>query len=89
MCLIGLCGYPFLAFSAPYLIRIQHLSAAEAGLFLGLVQGVLGIVGTMLGGLLFDRSVRRGGTRLLVWPALCLLAAAPLTLGAWLPKARR
>jgi predicted MFS family arabinose efflux permease len=83
MCLIGLCGYPFLVFSAPYLIRIQGLSAAEAGLFLGLMQGILGILGTVLGGVFFDRSVRKPSSGLLFWPALCLLAAAPLTLAGW------
>ena len=83
MCLIGLCGYPFLAFAGPYFIRVQGLSTAQAGLSLGLLHGVLGITGTILGGIMFDRAVRGSRDRIFLWPAIAFFVAAPLTLMAW------
>lgn len=83
MCLIGLCGYPFLAFGAPYFIRVQGLSATQAGLFLGVLQGALGAAGTILGGVMFDRAVRGSRDRVFLWPAITFFVAAPLTTLAW------
>lgn len=83
MCLIGLSGYPFLAFGAPYFIRLHGLSTAEAGLYLGLLQGALGAAGTLLGGWMFDRAVRGSRDRIFLWPAVTFLVAAPATLLAW------
>ncbi len=83
MCLIGLAGYPFLAFGAPYFIRIHGLSATQAGLYLGLIQGVLGAAGTILGGVMFDRAVVGQRHRVFFWPAIAFFIASPMALAAW------
>ncbi|WP_457825330.1 hypothetical protein, partial [Staphylococcus aureus] len=51
---IGFAAAPFYAFAATFLIRTHALSATQAGLAFGLLQGGLGIAGTLLGGRRFD-----------------------------------
>lgn len=76
----GLATAPFFAFGAPFLIRTHGLSATEAGLAFGLLQGAAGICGTLLGGRSFDRAVRSGREYLRL-PAL-LFALAGMTTAA-------
>ncbi|KTF68308.1 MFS transporter [Sphingomonas sp. WG] len=77
----GLAAAPFYAFAAPYLIRTHGFSATEAGMAFGLLQGLTGIVGTLLGGRSFDRAARAGTGYLRLPAALFLLASATM-LGA-------
>ncbi|MEZ4281161.1 MAG: MFS transporter [Myxococcota bacterium] len=49
----------FGAFHSSYLVRVHHLSVAEAGLRLGLVAGVAGGIAVYLSGVLADRLGRR------------------------------
>lgn len=76
---IGFASAPFYAFSAPFLIRTHGFSTSQVGLAFGLLQGGMGIVGTLLGGRIFDRAVRRGSGRLLAAPALILIGASITT----------
>lgn len=76
---LGFASAPFYAFSAPFLIRTHGFSASEVGLAFGLLQGAMGILGTLLGGRLFDRAVAAGRGRLLGAQALLLLIAAATT----------
>ena len=76
---IGFASAPFYAFSAPFLIRNHGFSASQVGLAFGLLQGGMGIVGTLLGGRMFDRAVLRGSGRLLGPPALILIIASITT----------
>ncbi|MGF7149215.1 putative MFS family arabinose efflux permease [Sphingomonas zeicaulis] len=78
----GFAAAPFYAFAPPFLIRTYGYTAAEAGLAFGLLQGVLGIAGTLLGGRGFDRAVRAGRGGLLRPPAIVFLVAAATTTAA-------
>lgn len=79
----GFAAAPFYAFGTPFLIRTYGLSASEAGLAFGLLQGVLGIGGALVGGRLFDRAVRSGSGHVLGPPALLFLLASVTTAGAF------
>ncbi|WP_369059564.1 MFS transporter [Caulobacter sp. 73W] len=47
---VGFATAPFYAFATPFLIRTHGFTTAQAGLAFGVLQGLLGIAGTMLGG---------------------------------------
>lgn len=70
---------PFYAFAAPFLMRTHGYSASEAGLTFGLLQGLMGIVGTLVGGRMFDRAVRAGTGRVLGPPGVVFLLASTTT----------
>lgn len=71
-------AYGFTVWGSSFLIRIHGLSLRETGLWMGLVQGIGGGLGTFLGGVLADRGAGRD-PRVLVWiPALGGLLALPL-----------
>lgn len=78
---LGFASAAFYAFAAPFLIRTHGYSATQVGLSFGLLQGAMGIVGTILGGRLFDRAVRRQG-RLLGPPSILLILAGLTTAAA-------
>ncbi|WP_258046464.1 MFS transporter [Sphingomonas folli] len=79
---IGFASAPFYAFAATFLIRAHALTATQAGLAFGLLQGGLGIVGTVLGGRGFDAASRAGGEALLRAPARAFALAAATTAAA-------
>jgi predicted MFS family arabinose efflux permease len=79
---IGFAAAPFYAFAAAFLIRTHALSATEAGLTFGLLQGAIGIAGTLLGGRGFDAAVRRNATTLLLVPGIAFCLAAFTTVAA-------
>ena len=83
---LGLGSVSFYAFSAPFLIRTHDYTAGQVGLAFGLLQGLMGIAGTLLGGRAFDRSLAGSGHVLRI-PALGLLIAAPaLAAGLFAPQ---
>ncbi|KKX25095.1 MFS transporter [Rhizobium sp. LC145] len=79
---LGFAAAPFYAFVVPFLIRTHDFSATEAGLAFGLLQGLMGICGTLIGGRLFDRAVRSGTGRVLGLPAVLLVFASLTTTAA-------
>lgn len=79
---LGFAGAPFYAFSAPFLIRTHGFTATEVGLSFGLLQGLMGIVGTLGGGRWFDHALRSGSGRVLGPPALLFLMASVTTTAA-------
>ena len=81
---LGFAAAPFYAFTAPFLIRTHGLTASQVGLSFGLLQGLMGILGTVVGGRLFDRAVNRGTGRLLDPPAVVFGLAAVTTLAGFL-----
>lgn len=60
-----------LVWQASFLIRVHHLSLAQAGLLAGLAAGIFGGVGSLLGGPLGDRVFKRGGLAALPLAAAC------------------
>jgi predicted MFS family arabinose efflux permease len=79
---LGFAGAPFYAFSVPFLIRTHEFTATEVGVFFGLLQGLMGIVGTLGGGRWFDHAVRSGSGRVLGPPAVLFLMASITTTAA-------
>jgi predicted MFS family arabinose efflux permease len=73
-----------IVFTPAFLMRSHGLSATKAGLWLGLIYGIAGVIGTLGGGWVGDRFGRRDGRWRLWVPALALAVAAPCTLAAWL-----
>jgi predicted MFS family arabinose efflux permease len=84
----GFASAPFYAFAAPFLIRTYGLTASEAGMAFGLLQGLMGIIGTLVGGRWFDHAVRSGARRLLGPPAaMFLIASLTVTAALFSPVA--
>lgn len=81
---VGFASAPFYAFAAPFLIRIHGFTAGEAGLTFGLLQGLMGIIGAVAGGRMFDRAVQSGTGRVLGPPAYLFLLASITTTAALL-----
>lgn len=79
---LGFAGAPFYAFSAPFLIRAHGFSASQVGLAFGLLQGLMGIIGTLLGGRWFDRAVSSGSGRVVGPPAILFMVASVTTTAA-------
>lgn len=79
---VGFAASPFYAFAAPFLIRRHGFSASEVGLTFGLLQGLMGIVGALVGGRWFDRAVSSGSGSLLAPPAILFLIASVTTSAA-------
>lgn len=72
-----------IVFAPAFLMRTYNLDTASAGLSLGLVYGVVGVAGTLVGGIMGDRFGKKDARWRLWLPGLVLVAAMPLTLGAW------
>lgn len=79
------CGsYAINVFAPAFLMRVHGMTSSQAGLGMGVVFGVGGLIGTFAGGWLGDRLARRSeGWRLGV-PAIGQALSLPTALGAWL-----
>lgn len=80
--LMGLSSSPFYIFTTPFLIRTFGFTASEVGLSFGLLQGLMGIVGTLVGGRMFDKALKKGAVGLFNPPAIILIFASMTTLTA-------
>ncbi len=76
---LGFAGAPFYAFSIPFLIRSHGFTATEVGVSFGMLQGLMGIIGTLGGGRWFDFAVRSGTGKVLGPPAILFLIASMTT----------
>jgi MFS family permease len=78
--LTAMSGYGLGAWSPSFLIRVHGLSLTQAGLLLGAVGSLGGLVGAIWGGALCDRLVRRDHRWQLRLPAIGALVSAALQL---------
>lgn len=74
--------YGVLIWTTIFFQRSHHLTAAETGLWFGLVNGLGAILGVWLGGQIGDRGLARGKQHLLTVPALAQMLSVPLLLAA-------
>ncbi|NNU51138.1 MFS transporter [Rhizobium sp. WYCCWR 11279] len=79
---LGFAGAPFYAFSISFLIRSYGFTATEVGVSFGMLQGLMGIIGTLGGGRWFDFAVRSGSGKVLGPPAILFLIASVTTTAA-------
>ena len=76
-------SYGALQWNPAFMIRVHHLTTKEAGLALGLISGVTGVVGTLAGGWFADLLGRRDN-RWYAWlPAAMIGLRAPLFITAY------
>ena len=79
------CGsYAINVFAPAFLMRVHGLTAGQAGLRMGIVFGVGGLIGTFAGGVLADRLARFSEAWRQYLPAIGQWLSLPLALGAWL-----
>ncbi len=79
------CGsYAINVFAAAFLMRVHGLSASQAGLCMGIVFGVGGLIGTFAGGVLGDSLGRRSPAWRQRIPAVGQWLSLPTALAAWL-----
>ena len=77
-------AYAALQWNPAFLIRIHGMKTGQVGLWLGLIVGITGTIGTLGGGYLADRLGRRDA-RWYAWlPALVIGCGIPFYLAAYL-----
>ena len=77
-------SYGALQWNPAFMIRVHGLTTGQAGLALGLISGVTGIIGTLAGGWFADILGRRNN-RWYAWlPAIMIGVRAPLFITAYL-----
>ncbi len=87
--LMGLSSAPFYIFTSPFLIRTFGLTAGEVGLSFGLLQGVMGIAGTLIGGRMFDRIAGNGSKGLMNPPStIFIMASITTSIALFMPNSR-
>jgi MFS family permease len=80
--------YASLTWSPAFLARVHHFTSSEVGTYVGVARGIMGLAGTLLGGLLTERLGRRD-ERWRAWlPALACALTAPANLLFLYPHSR-
>ena len=74
---VAFANFAFAVWSPSFLRRVYQMQQAEIGSYLGPIKGVIGMVGTVIGGLAVERFRGLGDRRLLAMPAAVTALAAP------------
>ena len=78
--LTALVGFGAIAWIATFLARVHDMQVAQIGLYLAFVVGVLGAIGTCLGGFLADYFGRTRADWRMKFVAISILIAKPLSI---------
>jgi predicted MFS family arabinose efflux permease len=79
------CGsYAINVFAPAFLMRVHGLTASQAGLRMGIVFGVGGLIGTFAGGVLADKLAQRDEAWRQRLPAIGQWLSLPTAIAAWL-----
>jgi MFS family permease len=70
-------NFGFATWTPSFLQRVHHMDLAETGLWLGIINGTAGVLGTLLGGFVVGRLPARSENWHVLWPALVTVGAAP------------
>lgn len=81
--LVAFVGYGLFTFQIPFLMREHGLGVREASLRFGAPLSALGALGTFLGGYLTEKLTKRLPTAVAWVPAVGLLIAIPMYIGAF------
>lgn len=77
--LYGLTGYGLYTFMPSYFIRYHGMSTGEAGTVISIMTGVLGAIGTFVGGWVCARLAAKRGMHWNGWvPAIAIAVSAPV-----------
>ncbi len=79
---IGFGGYAYVIWGAEFVYRYKGFSLSQAGMILGAIMVVAGILGVMTGACVADRLARTFVWGRALTPAIGFLVSAPLILGA-------
>ena len=82
--LAGIAGYAYGVWVPTFLIRTHGLSLAQAGMWFGFASGIGATVGTIIGGVLCDRLVRRDNRWQIGMPMLGMLLSVPAAVAFFL-----
>ncbi len=77
---ISLAGYGMMMWSFEFLSRVHHMSPVSIGQLLALIIGLGGIIGTLVGGRLADRSFESDPAKAISVPAWVTLPCVPFGL---------
>jgi len=75
--LVAFTNFAFAVWSPAFLRRIYRMQQSEIGSYLGPIKGVIGMAGTIIGGLAVERLRGHGDRWLLALPAAVTALAAP------------
>jgi predicted MFS family arabinose efflux permease len=75
--LVAFANFGFAVWSPSFLRRVHHMQQAEIGSYLGSIKGLIGVAGTLIGGLAVERFRGAGDRWLLRLPAVMTALAAP------------
>lgn len=78
---LGCASAPLYAFAGSFLIRSYGFTSSQAGLAFGMLQGALGLIGTLVAGRWFDHVLKAKGG-LLIRPAMLFILAGSTTTAA-------
>ncbi len=78
---ISIVTYAFAAWTPPLFLRLHGVSAAEAGLVLGLSAAVAGWIGITLGGIVSDKLKPRTGNARIYVALTSIVTTVPVALG--------
>lgn len=78
--LAGLAGYALGYWAPAFMMRVHGLSLVQAGIMIGGLGAIVGLVGSIFGGWLCDRYAQNNRNWLLYFPAISLAISLPLML---------